>query len=412
MGMLFYSLEGAVLKSEFFGFTLSLPAGWRVSTARVSGGKALLWLAPASGHSDQLTLTLFPRDDAGVAKYFQDEELARRTFPGRAVYPFGEAITAPVCRRRLLAQANDLIVQVDEKEGAPETVSGMEAILRSLRFFEPQATAVPPELKAFRYLHPLVRSGRAAAPARLVNAELEARWHDLRSRDYLYDAAIVGALLGRGEEARALFAEASHQLERLAFERAPGDLGLFASALEAALFSGSDHRVSELARRTPCRPSRSDLVLDRRVYSRALGLLALGDDKGCAAELSEVREGAAARAWMVGLSELTRCVLECDHAGFPAALTGVLEGHDRKARSKRSEIWNSARSFVCAPATALAVLGSRRGLSLPDPLPARRSTLSGLLVVCAPATPEGPVLPGTTMELTVDYLAPALLGAL
>ncbi len=408
----FYSVEDGELQSNFFGFSLSLPAGWRVSTARLSGGKAVLWLAPAVGHSDQLTVTLFPRDDAKVAKFFEDDELARRTFPGRASYPFGEAFTAPVFRRRLLFRANHVIVQVDEKEGSEEIVSGVEVVLQSLRFFPPRASAVPPELKAFRYLHPNVRKSHTATPAALINAELEARLVDHRSQEHFYDAAIISTVLGRVDQARALFLEASHQLEGIAFGREPTVLGAFASALEAALLSGDENRVTELALRTPAPSDRTDWTRDYVAYSRALGLLARGDDKSCTVEIRIMEAVPLGRAWMPGLGELVRCVVERDVDRYPAALADVLEGHHRRARAKSSAIWNSARSFLCAPATALAALGARRGLSIPDSLPHRRVTLSGLLAVCVQTTVDGPVLPGTTIELAVDYLPPALAGGL
>lgn len=407
MGEPFYSVDGSVVRSDFFGFSLTLPSGWCVAGARASGGKASLWFGPPTGGTDQLTITIHPRDEEKIARYFADPTLAPMPFSGRAAFPFGEAMVANVRRAQLLFRQNDVIVLIDEREGQPDIEAGMDAMLNSLTFFAPSADAVPKELKAFTYLHPGARAKKPTGRSPLTDAELEARIAFHRERGHLYDAGLTAATLERASDARALLGLAAQQLQRIASEKQPPEVAVFADALESAMFSRDGDVVAALARSSPARAQPGDAWADRATFVRALALLATGDDDEARAELDATPDVAPKRAWMPVAIALLRAIVERDEDAYRAAMKDVLGAHHRKARAKTSMIRNSARSFVCTPATAAAIVATQRGLTVPD-VSERRATLTGLIAYAATSTSEGPILPGATFDLDVDYVPAAL----
>jgi hypothetical protein len=216
-------------------------------------------------------------------------------------------------------------------------------------------------------------------------------------------------LLGELDSAKRSFAEAADLCEEAAF-LPPADLNTFVAALEAATLAGDKPRADRIARRYAEVSWPGEFTADGRAYRMGIPMLIAGDIEGARALIDEARALDPRKAWYVGLGDLLHAVAGCDATGLAVSLETVLKDHH--ARSiRRSQIWNSVRSFVCVPATVLVILAAWRGVALPADVPFRNARLKKLLVIALTEFDGLQLEKGATFELEVDYIPASLIAA-
>ncbi len=248
------------------------------------------------------------------------------------------------------------------------------------------------------------RESWAPGKPRVPTMELVAR------RSYASMPLAIGqwkTLLGEPDEARHSFLEAAELSEREAFEPPP-DLGMFGVALEGAILSGDRARAVRISSRRGEATWKDSFLRDRKAYAYGLPCLVAGDAVGVRPHLEAARGIDPKKAWYTGLGELMGAVAARDQAALGSALEKVLKDHHARS-CRRSQIWNGIGSFVCLPATVLAILARWTGLEIPTELPSRRATLKNLLLIGVTEFGGQPLEKGRTFELEVDYLPPSLI---
>lgn len=248
------------------------------------------------------------------------------------------------------------------------------------------------------------RENWAPGTPRIPSMELVAR------RSYASMPLAIGqlkTLLGEPDEARKFFLEAAELSEREAFEPPP-DLGMYDVALEGAIIGGDRASAVRISSRRGEASWKDAFLRDRKAYAYGLPCLVAGDADGLRPHLEAARGIEPKKAWYTGLVELMDAVAARDQAALGSALELVLKDHHAKS-CRRSQIWNSIGSFVCVPATVLAILARWAGLEIPAALPSRRALLKNLLIIGLTEFGERPLEKGASFELEVDYLPPALI---
>jgi hypothetical protein len=357
----------------------------------------------------------------------------RKTYPHKLVLPLGEVVVGPsVEGPRVLFTKNRLIFLFEWIDRKPEVREGAQEILRSLRFSVPHLERLPPTLKIFKYLHPGVHRGASVAPPGLALAELRARLEDsertremwapgeprvphmeLTARSHYASNPLVSGLwhvlLGELDRAKRRFTEAADLCEEAAF-LSPPDLNTFVAAVEAAILAGDRPRAHRIARRHAEANWGGTFTADLRAYNLGLPMLVAGAVEESRPLIGVARALDPKKAWYVGLGDLLHAVAEGNAGGLAVALDTVLKDHH--ARSvRRSQIWNSVRSFICVPATVLLILAAWRGVEVPMDVTSRNATLKNLLVIGITEFDGRPLEKGTTFELEVDYVPAALIAA-
>jgi hypothetical protein len=220
-----------------------------------------------------------------------------------------------------------------------------------------------------------------------------------------YATMAAGALaLGRADAARQAFGQVAACL----FELRGQDLAKATGAdrrglLEFSLLSGRN----DLASRTLSEPLAStypDLGPVADGYLRALHSLAKGDDAGAraaATALVAVPEEKALKAkYYPGLGQVVEAILSASEDALRRALDAVLETHVRFAR--KGHLRGLESSLYCTPATCLALLARRRGLT--PSVEARFAKVPLQLRVTALAQWEGRPTKDLTFEVQADVL--------
>ena len=431
----FYEQEGKQVRAPLFGLSFLLPPGWTVMGAGVSMGQAHLSFAVGDGPGKNAgTLRIAPEDGKQYSRFFRDPEELKKSYPHRVALPFGEVFVGTgIWGPRVLFQRNRLIFEFECTKRDSDVHRAAQKLLETLCFFSPRAERLPPSLKVFRYLYPGVKLSDAPKPPGMAQAELRDRLsHDEKSRERdapgmprvpraerwarqgwamgPFKCGVLRAALGEFDEARRAIAEAAPILEETTFSN-PQDSDLYMPALHAAILAGDREGALRVARRRADLSEIPKVILVRACYERALPLLVDGQDDEARPAVEEAKAVNPKKAWYRGLGALMGSILDRDAAAYARGLEEVLSSHHAYACRKSSHIRNSWNSFVCVPATALAIVAAWRGLPLPTDLPSRRKTLKNLNVIGITEFEGRPLEQGTTFDLEVEYIPEALVRA-
>jgi hypothetical protein len=432
-----YIQAGNEIRLPALGVSFRLPERWSVTTAGIARGEAHLWFqhVPYSkgGASSEVMITAAPEDHKYYSRLLKNQDELLKSYPRKLQLPFGEAFEGSGSQGpRLLFAKNRVIFIVEWSDRNPDVRAGAQQILQTLHFSVPSVDRLPPSLKIFKYLHPSVRSGATAVPRGLALAELRGRlevsertremWAPdkprvpdaelMATRHYASGPLLSGlwhVLLGELDSAKRCFAEAADLCEEAAFLPSP-DLNTFVAALEAAILAGDKPRADRIARRYAEVTWPGEFTADGRAYRMGIPMLVAGDIEAARPLIDEARALNPRKAWYVGLGDLLHAVAQRDTAALTVALETVLKDHHAQS-VRRSQIWNSVRSFICVPATVLVILAAWRGVALPADVPSRHGRLKNLLVIALTEFDGRQLEKGATFELEVDYIPASLIAA-
>jgi hypothetical protein len=234
----------------------------------------------------------------------------------------------------------------------------------------------------------------------LVRAELELRLAWARDHGAAYDAAVWQLLLGRAED--GLEALRSH------VAAADAEWGrAHAPPPEWAVVAGDWERAKKAARVALGEPTER-LVPGYRPYVRALYALTAGLTEDAAAHVRELREYVEGRTRLpsghpADIADVAAGLLETSPASVTRGTNALLDWHVRRSRA-RSDVFNSARAFVCLEAIVVLLLAHRLGLAVEVAPEHRRASLP-LLVTYLREWRGEPLAAALKLALETDLVA-------
>jgi hypothetical protein len=172
--------------------------------------------------------------------------------------------------------------------------------------------------------------------------------------------------LGLKDLARASFAKVvALEWERLGLKSVHLPLGSnLTSVLETAILSGEENIQAAASRYEDPRASEG-LTEAGTHYCRALQALSRGDEAGIRREadgLQRVAPSAEKQRWHPDLGAAVSALSQRDEKAFAGAISRILERHARFAT--RGHLRGLEAAFICSPATSLAILAKRRGVTV------------------------------------------------
>ena len=172
--------------------------------------------------------------------------------------------------------------------------------------------------------------------------------------------------LGREADSQAAFRKATRWLWERVRKPSPGyqDAPDLKTVLELAILSG-DREAERFASQTEATDVSTSLSQPAAAYFRALQAFSLGDEaraRRAGDELTRIPDAVADKAkYYPRLGDAVDALLTGNTAAIGTAIDAILERHVHY--STKGHLRRLEAAFICLPATCLAVVGTRRGLS-------------------------------------------------